>query len=141
MMFEKCSKFHWCILRGFDFIETVYERFDNTLYIFKIYISRNRPLTEEVLNIKRFALYLVNNQNSKPVFEYLWSVLQINDLSKQYVKYSDSNLKPKYIVSLWSWCQNLIERLERTQYHLIPFHHCSEPDETSFIVSWTSDCP
>ena len=29
MMFKKCSNFHWCTLRGFDFIETVHELFDN----------------------------------------------------------------------------------------------------------------
>ena len=88
------------------------------MYIFKIYFSRNQSLTEEVLNIKHFALYLINNQNSKTVFKYLWSVLKISDLSKQYVKI-DSNFKLKYIVSLWSSCQNLIERLEGTQYHVI----------------------
>ena len=32
MIFKKCSKFHRCILRGFDFIETVYELFDNPSY-------------------------------------------------------------------------------------------------------------
>ena len=33
MMFKKCSNFHWCILRGFNFIETVYELFDNPSYV------------------------------------------------------------------------------------------------------------
>ena len=33
MIFKKCSKFHRCILRGFDFIETVYELFDNPSYL------------------------------------------------------------------------------------------------------------
>ena len=32
MMFKKCAKFHWCILRGFNFIKTVYELFDNPSY-------------------------------------------------------------------------------------------------------------
>ena len=32
MNFKKCSNFHKCILRGFDFIETVYELFDNLSY-------------------------------------------------------------------------------------------------------------
>ena len=29
MMFKKCSNFHLCIFRGFNFIDTVYELFDN----------------------------------------------------------------------------------------------------------------
>ena len=32
MMFKKCSHFHWCFLRGFNFIETVYELYDNPSY-------------------------------------------------------------------------------------------------------------
>ena len=31
-MFKKCSNFLWCILRGFNFIETAYELFDNPSY-------------------------------------------------------------------------------------------------------------
>ena len=33
MMFNKCSNFHYCILRSFNFIETVYELFDNPSYV------------------------------------------------------------------------------------------------------------
>ena len=33
MMFKKCSNFHRCILRSFNFIETVYELFDNPSYM------------------------------------------------------------------------------------------------------------
>ena len=36
-MFKKCSNFHWCLLRGFNFIETVYELFDNPSYSNKNY--------------------------------------------------------------------------------------------------------
>ena len=32
MMFKKCSNFHWFILRGCNFIKTVYELFDNPSY-------------------------------------------------------------------------------------------------------------
>ena len=32
MMVKKCSNFHWYILRGFNFIETAYELFDNPSY-------------------------------------------------------------------------------------------------------------
>ena len=32
MMFKKCSNFHWIILRGFNFMKTVYELFDNPSY-------------------------------------------------------------------------------------------------------------
>ena len=34
-MFKKCSNFYWFILRGFNFIKTVYKLFDNPSYIFK----------------------------------------------------------------------------------------------------------
>ena len=33
MMFKKCSNCYWFILRGFNFIKTVYELFDNPSYI------------------------------------------------------------------------------------------------------------
>ena len=34
MMFKKCSNFHWCILRDFNYmyIKKVYELFDNPSY-------------------------------------------------------------------------------------------------------------
>ena len=32
MMFKKYSHFHWCIFRGFNFIDTIYELFDNPSY-------------------------------------------------------------------------------------------------------------
>ena len=31
-MFKKCSKFYWSTIRGFDFMKTVYELFDNPSY-------------------------------------------------------------------------------------------------------------
>ena len=34
MMFKKCSNFYWFILRGFNFIKTVYELFDNPSYMY-----------------------------------------------------------------------------------------------------------
>ena len=34
MMFKKCSKFHWSTIKGFDFIKTVYELFDNPSYMY-----------------------------------------------------------------------------------------------------------
>ena len=34
MMFKNFSKFHWCILRGFKFIKTVYKLSDNPSYIY-----------------------------------------------------------------------------------------------------------
>ena len=36
-MFKKCSNFHWFILKDFDFIETVYELFDNPSYLYLQY--------------------------------------------------------------------------------------------------------
>ena len=39
MMFKKCSNFHWCIFRGFNFILTVYELFDNPSYMYHIFNS------------------------------------------------------------------------------------------------------
>ena len=40
MMFKKCSNFHWFILRGFNFIKTVYELFDNPSYTNKSFRQR-----------------------------------------------------------------------------------------------------
>ena len=34
MMFNKCSNFHYCILRSFNLIETVYELFDNPVRVY-----------------------------------------------------------------------------------------------------------
>ena len=38
-MFKKCSKFHSCTLRGFNFIKTVYELFDKPSYKEKKQVS------------------------------------------------------------------------------------------------------
>ena len=44
MMRKKCSTFHRCTLRGLNFIETVYELFDNPSYMFLYHVNKYQYL-------------------------------------------------------------------------------------------------
>ena len=41
-MRKKCSKFHWCTSRGLNFIDTVYELFDNPYMNYNNYMNMGR---------------------------------------------------------------------------------------------------
>ena len=57
-MFKKCSIFHWCILRSFNFIEIVYELFDNPSYM--IYPINEPNLVKYRTAFKLKCIYFVD---------------------------------------------------------------------------------
>ena len=67
MMFKQCSIFHGCILRGFNFIEPVYELFDNPSYIDYVETLKN----DEIKVFSGFLISVTNGQHSafKIVFD------------------------------------------------------------------------
>ena len=83
MMFKKCSNFHWCILKSFNFIETVYELFDNPSYfrlgkyrMFEIFILlpplSNPPPPNHRVCVKGHQ-YNPNVSTAPPDSEIPWS--------------------------------------------------------------------
>ena len=60
MMRKKCKKFHWCTSRGLNFIETVYDLFDNPSYFLWKHWSVGFNIFDLVTLILECGIFFLN---------------------------------------------------------------------------------
>ena len=113
MLFKKSSNFHWFILRGFNFIKTVYELFDNPSYLTFIKIYYFFP---DIFNWSLFsAQYFYSSINLISLssvfgFELLvWNLFHLNDT----VKFSLQNLVNIFSIFYFIYTKFYSQKSER----------------------------
>ena len=76
MMFKNCSNFHWCSLRGLNFIGTVYELFDNPSYILiTSFLNINLPKKCYIDCRWKWKLHSIKSQRFQDVYwKLLWKI-------------------------------------------------------------------
>ena len=66
---KKYSDFHWCILRGFDYKETVCELFDNPSYVVEKYILIDKQIIGQ-----RVAVLVCAYERKYKIFLFVFTV-------------------------------------------------------------------